>query len=282
MNILTFDIEDWFHILDHNATSSETEWISYESRINNSLDLIINILNEFDYKATFFCLGWVAKKNPKVIDRIIDNGHEIGSHSMMHQLVYDQSLKEFEQDVECSIKTLEDISGKRVKYYRAPGFSITDHCKWAIEILIKYGIEVDSSIFPTGRAHGGFPSYPHSSPSIIRYNGVDLKELPIGYASIFGKSIIFSGGGYFRLFPYGLIKYWTKNSRYVMTYLHPRDLDGNQPVIRDLSYIRKFKSYVGLKGAESKLKRWLNDFEFIDFGTAIRTIDWGTVPIVDL
>ena len=97
-----------------------------------------------------------------------------------------------------------------------------------------------------------------------------------------GNPIIFSGGGYFRLFPYTLIKRWTTNSGYVMTYLHPRDLDPTQPIINELSFLRKFKTYVGLKNAENKLEKWLSDFEFTDMATAIQMIDWENVPVVNL
>ena len=200
----------------------------------------------------------------------------------MHQLIYEQTQKEFAKDLEHSVKTLEDLTGQKVKYFRAPGFSITENEKWAFEILVKQGIEVDSSIFPAARAHGGFPSYKEPVPSLLKYNGIQLKELPINYTTFMGKPIIFSGGGYFRLFPYPLIKKWTKQSGYVMSYLHPRDFDAGQPVIKELSLPRKFKSYVGLKGAANKLEQWLSDFEFIDVGTAIEGINWDKVPIVEL
>ena len=282
MNILTFDIEEWFHLLDNSSTKTINEWSHFESRIHANLERIFLILEKTDQRATFFCLGWIAETYPEIIRQIVDKGYEIGSHTRMHQLVYEQAPEEFRQDVEYSIKTLEDIIGRKVKYFRAPGFSIREDNKWAFEILSELGIEADSSIFPGPRAHGGFPSYKSPVPSIIKYQGIKLKEFPINYTTLWGKQIIFSGGGYFRLFPYPLIKHWTAKSNYVMTYLHPRDFDTTQPIIKELSMVRKFKSYVGLKGAESKLESWLSDFEFIDMGAAIQKIDWGKVPVVEL
>lgn len=282
MRILTFDIEEWFHLLDNGSTQTEKQWNNFESRIHQNMDRIFNQLERNNVKATFFCVGWIAEKYPEIIREIVNRGYEIGSHTRMHQLVYSQQPEEFKNDVEHSIKTLEDISGKKVKYFRAPGFSITEENKWAFEVLANLGIEIDCSVFPAARSHGGFPSYKEPSPSMIRYNGIEIKEMPINYQTAFGKPVIFSGGGYFRLFPYPLIKKWTRESNYIMTYFHPRDFDGGQPVISDLSRARKFKSYVGIKGAESKLDKWLKDFDFIDIQTADGQIAWATVPVVKL
>jgi polysaccharide deacetylase family protein (PEP-CTERM system associated) len=282
IHILTFDVEEWFHLLDNDSTKTIKEWSQYESRIHANMDRIFDFLEKTNRKATFFCLGWIVEKYPDVIRDIVNRGYEIGSHSRMHQLVYEQKPKSFQADLEFSIKTLEDTTGQKVKYFRAPGFSIREDSKWAFEIMASLGIEVDCSIFPAIRSHGGFPSYTKPSPSILSYKGIILKELPINYVSYFGKPLIFSGGGYFRLVPYPLIHYWTKNSDYVMSYLHPRDFDYNQPIINELSLLRKFKSYVGLNGAAHKFEHWLTDFEFVDIGTALKSINWIEVPIVEI
>lgn len=282
MNILTIDVEDWYHLLDNDYTKSFNEWKNFETRIQYGLDIIFSILDKYNQKATFFFLTWLAEKHKDLVHQILERGYEIGSQSHYHQLVYEQNPREFKEDLIRSIKTLEDVSGQRVKYYRAPGFSLTENNKWAFEILTQEGIEVDCSIFPAPRGHGGFPSYTSPVPSLIKYNGIEIKELPINYTKLFGKPLIFSGGGYFRLFPYYLIKHWTKRSNYVMSYLHPRDVDPGQPMIKELPITRKFKSYVGLKNAEKKLEKWLTDFEFVDIGTAVKQIDWEKVPVVDL
>jgi len=282
MQILTFDIEEWFHILDNASTKTENEWGNYDSRICNNVEKILSALEQTDTKATFFCLGWVAEKYPHIIKKIVANGYELGSHSYMHQLIYEQDKDSFESDLESSIKRIEDVSGAKVKYFRAPGFSIRAENMWAFEIISRLGIEVDCSVFPAHRAHGGLPSYKESRPAIIKYNDISLKELPINYLKLLGFPIIYSGGGYFRLFPYQLIKYWTKKSHYLMSYLHPRDFDPDQPVIEELSMQRRIKSYIGLNRAEKKLLNWLSDFDFIDVGTAVKRIDWDKAPIVEL
>jgi polysaccharide deacetylase family protein (PEP-CTERM system associated) len=282
MKILTFDIEDWFHILDNDSTKSLNEWKNYESRIHKNTERVLSLLNETNKKATFFCLGWVAERYPEIIREIVSHGYEIGSHTRMHQLAYEQNRDEFKKDVEHSIKILENISGQKVKYFRAPGFSITEKNLWAFEILYELGIEIDSSVFPAERAHGGIPGFGVATPSIIEYQGIKLKEFPINTIPILSKNIVFSGGGYFRLFPYFLINKWSKKSPYIMTYFHPRDFDYKQPLIQGLSPFRRFKTYVGLKKAEPKLRKWLNEYPFIDLGTANKLIDWNTVKTIHL
>lgn len=282
MNILTFDIEDWFHQLEHKSTQTAKEWGNYEVRIHKNTERILDILEQTNTSATFFVLGWIAEKYPEVIRSIADRGYELGSHTHSHQLVYQQTPKMFKNDVAKSIKTIEDISGKKVKYFRAPGFSITQDSLWSLEVLHQLGIEIDCSIFPANRAHGGLPNFGQDKPSIIQYNKVELKALPINYTKVFGKPIIFSGGGYFRFFPYPLLSYWTKKSDYVMSYIHPRDLDATQPMITDLPLSRKFKFKVGLKQAEKKFEKWLTDFDFIDIKTANEQIDWQTARKIKL
>jgi len=282
MKILTFDIEEWFHILDNEKTKTISDWNNFDSRIQFGMDIIYDILENSNCSATFFVVGWMAEKYPEIIREIRERGFEIGSHTHLHQLAYEQDRKTFYNDVEKSIKTLEDCTGEKVTSFRAPGFSITEKNKWAFEALHELGITKDSSLFPAIRAHGGLPSFSSSIPSIIEYNGIKLKEFPINTHTFFGKQLIFSGGGYFRLLPYKIIEKWTLQSNYVMTYFHPRDFDRDQPIVPGLSLQRHFKSYVGIKKCKSKLERWLNDFDFIDLNAADKIINWNKVPIVKL
>lgn len=282
MNILTFDIEEWFHILDNDSTRSEKEWSNFEYRLEANMDRIFELLERKNQKATFFVLGWVAREFPRVLKKINDYGYEIATHSDRHQLAYEQSKDEFRNDLEKSIKSIEDVIGAKVKSYRAPGFSIKEENKWVFEELVRYGIETDCSVFPARRSHGGFESYGVAEPSIIQTSGVELKEFPINLYEIGGKKMIFSGGGYFRLLPYWMIKQMMKKSDYVMTYFHPRDFDKDQPLIEELSRIRKFKSYYGLSGAFNKLDKLITDFEFIDLAEAIVQVEWSKVKRVDV
>lgn len=282
MNILTFDTEEWFHLLDNDSTRSEAQWVNYEKRIEGNVGRILDILDSTNTKATFFVIGWVAKTYPELVKRISEK-YEIGSHTMNHQLVWQQSREDFKQDVEESIHRLEDITGKKITKFRAPGFSIRESEGWAFETLYNLGITTDSSVFPAHHAHGGMPSYPGKGPALIKHNGAAIREFPIPFRTIAGKLIIFSGGGYFRLFPYSKIKKWSEESSdYLLSYIHPRDLDANQPMIKELNSFRRFKSYYGLAGAERKLRKWLTDFKFVDLEEAENMIDWSNVPQFEL
>lgn len=282
MNILTFDVEEWFHLLDFDATRTEAEWGKFEVRIHENVERIFRILDETDTKATFFIIGWIAKTYPELVKKIAER-YQIGCHTMNHQLVWQQTPEEFREDVSSGVKLLEDITGKKVECFRAPGFSIRASEGWAFEILAELGIKYDCSIFPAEHAHGGMPSYTKAVPGIIEYHGIRMKEFPVSFKKIAGKHIIFSGGGYFRLCPYPLVKQWTRESSdYLLAYIHPRDLDGNQPMLEGLPLMRTFKSYVGLKGAEKKLRHWLTDFDFMDVETAVSKVDWDKAPVVVL
>ena len=282
MKILTFDIEEWYHILDNQSTKTQLNWNNYEERINQNMDKIFNFLEINNLSATFFVVGWIAEKYPHIIKKLDSMNFEIGSHTHYHQLMYEQSKKEIKEDLGKSIEVIEQTIGKKVKCFRAPGFSITEKNKWAFEVLINKGITHDCSVFPASRAHGGMPNYKLAVPSIIRCGGAELKEFPINTTKLLFKDWIYSGGGYFRLTPYSLIKYWTSKSEYIMTYFHPRDFDPEQPIIKELSNFRKFKSYIGLKSSMKKLNKWVNDFNFIDLKEADKTINWNEVPLVKL
>lgn len=282
MNILTFDIEEWFHLLDNDSTRSEEQWKGFEVRIYENMERIFRILEETDTKATFFVIGWIAKTYPDIVRRIASK-YQVGSHTMNHQLVWQQSQEAFREDVSSSIKLLEDITGQKVEAFRAPGFSIRESEGWAFEILHELGICMDSSVFPAHHAHGGMSSFASPTPSWIEYKGIRMKEFPIVYKNLLGKHVIFSGGGYFRLMPYGLLHKWTEECPdYMLGYIHPRDLDKGQPMVKDLNAFRRFKSYYGLNGAEKKLRRWLAEFKFVDMRTADGLIDWDNASIIKL
>lgn len=282
MRILTFDVEEWFHILDNESTKSEAEWSRYERRLEMNMDRILELLDAKHLKATFFCLGWVAREFPHVIRTIAEHGHEIASHSDRHQLVFEQKREDFIEDLHRSVCELEAITASKVISYRAPGFSLMKEHDWVFEVLANHGIEVDCSVFPAARAHGGFASFGAARPVWVEAGGLRLKEFPINLYSIAGQPLVFSGGGYFRLLPYSFISYMMRRSDYVMTYFHPRDFDPLQPVIKELGLMRKFKSYYGLTGAFIKFMRLVSDSEFIDLKTAVDRYDWESADVIQI
>lgn len=279
MNILTFDIEEWFH---YDAKSDVALWDNYEVRIFDSLDRILNALEKRSQKATFFCMGWIARKHPKLLLQIKNAGHEIGCHSDMHKFITDLSIIEFRKDTEMAINSIEDVINDKIKMYRAPAFSITERNTWAFDVLIENGIEIDCSIFPASHDYGGYKSFGSTKPSIIKTNGNLIKEFPMSTGFLMGKPLVYSGGGFFRLYPYWVIKKLILSNDYVMTYFHPRDFDVRQPVLRHLPVIRLFKSYYGLYGAFSKFSKLLDEFNFVSVLEASHSIDWENVRIVNL
>ncbi len=274
VRILTFDIEEWFHLLDIDSISSVDKWDSYEARIHSNTMRILQLLKDCNQKATFFCLGWIAEKYPQIIAHISSEGYEVGSHTSYHQLAYKMTPGQFRDDLRRSIDTLESITGKKVRSFRVPGFSITKKNLWAFEIIAQCGIQFDSSVFPATRNHGGLKEFDSTRPCIINTTFGEIKEFPINTFRFLGKSIVFSGGGYFRLFPYYLIHWFICRSQYVMSYFHPRDFDPHQPLIQGLPISRRFRSYTGLKSAFTKLKKMLDSFHFTDIDGAISRIEW--------
>ena len=282
MKILTFDIEDWFHIIQKYPDDILEKWDNYEVRIHNGMDKIFKILDENNVKATFFVLGYIARKHPEVVKRIHDLGYEVGAHSDMHRAAYRQNIEEYRKDLANCIDTLENLTGEKVVSYRAPGFSIKKQNVWIFEVLHDLGIKYDASIFPAVRDHGGFDDFAASRPVVIKYNKCYIKEFPMSVNSMFGEKFAVTGGGYFRFFPYRIMKKMVQKEKYTMTYFHPRDFDPTQPVLSGLSIKRKFKSYYNLSNSYSKLKKLVVDFDFIDMREANKIIDWENAPVVDL
>jgi polysaccharide deacetylase family protein (PEP-CTERM system associated) len=270
MNILTFDIEEWFLYEKNNLYKNSL----YVEKLNNLLYILLDNLEKYNIQATFFCIGIIAKKYPNVINTIISKGHEIACHSNKHEWLTTLSVKQFDEDTYTAIDSIEQLTGRKIICYRAPAFSITSNNLWTFEILAKYGIEIDCSIFPAKRDFGGLPEYNCSVPSLLIHNGILIKEFPVSITDFFGKKIIYSGGGYFRLMPYKLIKYFMKNNDYTMTYFHLRDFDVNQKKKYSLRY---FKNYYGIEYAFKKFLSLINDYNFINIKLADELIDWNTV-----
>jgi polysaccharide deacetylase family protein (PEP-CTERM system associated) len=279
MNILTFDIEDWW-VYDKYMLGEKEDYIP---RLNGYLDKILDLFDHRGIKVTFFCLGEVANNYPEVIRKIASKKHNIGCHSFSHRFLGDATYKEIKNDTHKAIDVIENIIGEKVIAYRAPAFSIMEKNKWIFEILYENGIKYDCSIFPADRSFGGFPSFYHKIPSIVYFNGISIKEFPISTTKILGKDVAYSGGGYFRLFPYWKIKSIVNKSDYVMTYFHIKDFDKEQ-VKRynsfhgESSLSRYFKKYYGLNRCFTKFTKFVSDFDFISVRQADDIIDWEKSP----
>lgn len=278
MRILTFDIEDWYN---HDDYSRDFAWEKHEVRIYEGTEKILTSLAERNMKGTFFCVGWLAEHHPKVIKDIAAAGHHLGCHSYQHELASRFTKEEFKEDTYKAKRLIEDVAGCEVDAFRVPSFSITKDNLWAFDVLAELGFKYDSSVFPSTHEFGGIPTYP-AEPSILHTHNGDLKEFPISLGHFMGREMVFSGGGYFRVMPYFLLQKWTKKSEYLLSYFHPSDFDPGQPQMPQLSLMRQFKNRVGLKGSYKMYKRYIKEFDFVDFREADKQIDWAKCPQINI
>ena len=272
-NILTVDVEDWFHIcaLD-NGNGNVGIWNKYESRVVSNTERILSILKSNNTNATFFFLGWVAEQYPQLVVRTKGEGHEIATHGYAHKLVYEQSPEEFLADLNKSVEIIENITKSKVIGNRSAGFSITEKTPWAFEMITKAGLQYDSTVFPASRGHGGLVGAERNI-HIIKTSQGSIQEFPISIINVFGQDVAFSGGGYLRLYPYWFIKSsiarLNKKGIPAVVYLHPRDLDTTQPRMK-MPFKRRFKSYVNISTTENKVKSLLCDFNFVSIKEVIK------------
>ena len=280
MNILTFDVEDWYNC---DFISEDFDWDKFEYCLDKAFIPILDELDSRGLKSTCFCLGWLAEKHPDIIREISRRGHQIGCHSYQHELSFRFTPEQFVADTSKAKTLLEDITGRPVEVFRAPGFSITEENPWAIDSLVEMGFKYDCSVFPADHDYGGMPNYGYAEPAILKTkSGNTIKEFPINIHKIAGKNLVFSGGGFFRFFPYSVIKHWAKGTSYMMTYFHPREFDPDTPKVESLPLMRKFKTYVNVKGNFNKWKRLMDDFSFVNVEIADKAIDWARARIIEL
>ena len=285
MNILTFDIEEWYIEQAYHGGRRE-QYQTYDRYLKSILDL----LEERSICATFFCVGNMAVHFPQVVRLIADHGHEVGCHSHSHHWLTKMTPEELRRDTLDALHALQDVSGQPVESYRAPAFSIGEQNKWAFPILAECGIKRDASVFPMPRDFGGFASFPSQEPVLIDCGGAQIQEFPIGSTKILGREVAYSGGGYFRFFPLWYLRKKIKHSPYVMTYFHIGDLMHKKGgVMSRAAYETYFKepgtlpnrlkryvkSNLGTAGAFSKMSQLIRTFNFISLEDAGAKIAWN-------
>ena len=227
------------------------------------------MFEQFDVKATFFVLGWVAERHPQLVREIAARGHEIACHGFSHRLVYQQSPEEFYEETLRSKSLLEDITGTEIFGYRAASYSVVRESLWALDILVELGFIYDSSIFPVHHDRYGIPDAKRAPHRMSTPKGKSIVEWPLATASIFGVRLPVAGGGYFRLLPYwlshwGLASINRSEQRPFIFYLHPWEIDPAQPRV-SASWLSRFRHYTNLGKCEERLRRLLGEFRF---GTA--------------
>jgi len=276
VNAFTIDVEEHFQVSAFEATIARNQWGDFPSRVVANTKRLLALLAEHAVKATFFVLGWTAKRHPALVREIEAAGHEIASHGFWHRIVYDQSPNKFREDIRLGRDVLQEIVGHRVTTYRAPSFSITRRSLWAREILVEEGFDVDSSVFPIHHDRYGIPDAPLDIHRIDTPAG-PLWEFPPSVACIGGMRLPVGGGGYFRLYPLR----WTTallrrihrlDQRPFMFYMHPWEVDPGQPRIAVKSRLSRFRHYVNLSGTEAKLSTLFQQFRFAPVAEVIRSV----------
>ena len=291
MNILTFDIEEWY------LESVKLNRPERYSQLDETFAKVMDELDRLGMKGTFFCVGQLAISHPQVICKIVARGHEIGCHSNIHTWLDKMTPEVLENDTTEALKALEDVSGQKVVSYRAPAFSITPRNKWAVNVLAESGIKNDASIFPTNRDFGGYKGFPQDTPCIVSHEGDTLKEFPINLMSMLGKQIAYSGGGYFRLMPYWLVNRMLKRRDYNICYFHLADLiqQGSKLMTKQAyeeyfkepgtlknRLIRYAKSNAGRGDVLGKLNKLLSDNQFVNIQQADEMLDWSRMNTIHL
>ncbi len=263
-NMMTFDIEDWFHSNLEGVDSDA--WEGYERRVVEPTQRLLQALDETRNRATFFVLGKVAEEFPGLVREIRQGGHEIASHGFGHQLVYRQTENEFRLDLKKSVAVLEDVTGEKVRGYRAPSWSINEKTPWAWDCFREFGIEYDASLYPFATYLYGSNEAPRFAHQIVSPGLSAIQEVPPSVVELFHKRIPFCGGFFLRAFPLSFVKWCvrrinTHDQQPAVLYLHPWEIDVGQPRLQ-LSMKERFIKYGNLAGTEAKLRKLLQAFRF--------------------
>jgi polysaccharide deacetylase family protein (PEP-CTERM system associated) len=264
VNYLTIDVEDYFQVAAFEKIILPTNWEGYASRVERNINKILDLFSTHGVKGTFFIVGWTAERYPEMVKEIAARGHEIGCHSYWHQKIYNLTPSEFRQDTKKAKEILEEITGRSIKGYRAPTYSITQESLWALDIIEELGFRWDSSIFPVLHDNYGIPEAPRFEYKLPDH---DLKEYPISTTLFFGRNVPIGGGGYFRIFPYwftrsALRKINIQENKPFVFYLHPWEVDPDQPRVASAGWKSRFRHYCNLDKTEIRLKHLLQDFRF--------------------
>jgi polysaccharide deacetylase family protein (PEP-CTERM system associated) len=257
-------VEEYFQVTGFAGQIDPACWDYYESRVERGTYDLLILLAVAGQRATFFVLGWVARRHPRLVRAIANAGHEVASHGYWHQLVTAQTLGQFRADVRAAKAVLEDVLGQEVVGYRAPCFSIAPECDWAFDVLAEEGYAFDSSVAAGRRASCGHLAGDGCPFELTTPSGV-LQEYPLPSARWLGRNVPVGGGGYFRMFPYAVTRHalraWNAGGKPFAVYLHPWEMDPEQPRLR-VPLTKAFRHYVNLSRTRPRLERLLADFRF--------------------
>jgi polysaccharide deacetylase family protein (PEP-CTERM system associated) len=277
VNVLTVDLEAYFHATAFAPHVARTAWESLPARLESACDRLLEMFDRHRVLATFFVLGWIGERFPGLVRRIAAAGHEIGCHGLDHRLIYDLQPKEFRAETRRARRTLEEVIGQPVIGYRAATFSITAASQWALDVLIEERFLYDSSIFPIHHDRYGLPGAPRFAHTVRRPAGL-IVELPPSTVQLGSVVLALSGGGYFRLYPYWLFRrgvlQLNRVERQPLVFLiHPWEIDPGQPKL-PAPRLTTWRHRVNLSRTLPRLERLLGEFTFAPAADVLRNAGW--------
>jgi polysaccharide deacetylase family protein (PEP-CTERM system associated) len=266
-NVVSVDVEDYFHAEAFSGVTKSSLWDSYTSRVEGNTRRLLELLASFNVHGTFFVLGWVADRFPGLVREIAAGGHELGCHSYWHRLIYKLDPAEFREDTRCAKDVIEQIWGQPVTIYRAPTYSVIDRSVWALEILAELGFSCDSSIYPIHHDRYGMPDAPRA-PFRFQTPSGPMTELPLTTFRLAGHNMPVGGGGYLRVLPkmytrLGL-KQVQKEGLPVIIYIHPWEVDPDQPRL-PVGLSTRLRHYTNLSRTFERLRSLLQDGTYTSF-----------------
>jgi len=287
--VFTVDVEEYFQVHAFEGLVAREAWDSFPSRVERNTGAVLDTLDRWGARGTFFVLGWVAKRHPRLVRRIAQSGHEVASHGWSHRKVTSLTPEEFRKEVRSSRNLLEDLTGTRIWGFRAPSFSVVPGVEWAFDVLLEEGYRYDSSVFPVHRLGNCFPGAPREPHLLVRPSG-ELLELPMATLTVGGLSVPAAGGAYFRHWPYQLVRQAFRQLSAKggpgVFYIHPWEVDPGQPRLA-VGPLARLRHYRGLARTAAALERLLGEFAFtsaaVRFGLAESKTGpdpaWG-IPLV--
>jgi polysaccharide deacetylase family protein (PEP-CTERM system associated) len=263
VNGLSVDVEDWFQVGAFENVIGRGDWDGLSLRVEDNVLRILDLFDEAEVKATFFTLGWVAKRHGPLMRRIVEAGHELASHGYDHARVFTFDRKAFAEDIRKARAILEDASGVKVIGYRAPSFSFDQRTPWAYMELAEQGYAYSSSVAPVAHDHYGWKEAPRFAFKPLPWS--DLVEIPVTTAILGGKRVAAGGGGFFRVLPYGFSR-WAirqvnrREGRPAVFYFHPWEIDPDQPRVPNAPIKSRLRHYTNLDRMAPKLRELVHEF----------------------
>ena len=277
VNILSIDVEEWFHPEAVQHLFPAESWDMQDARLEHNVEKLLSLFEKREVKATFFILGWIARRYPQLLKKIASNGHEIASHGNSHRMVTKLTPESFRADLSESINIIQNITGNKVLGFRAPTFSIIQETRWAWEIMLDIGLQYDSSVYPIWHDRYGIPDAPRHPYIALHKNTKELIEFPMPTIKVVKKNIPFGGGGYLRIFPLVFtkfaIKQFNKEGLPAIFYAHPWEFDSKQQRLA-LGKIQTWRHYYNIKNNLHKLDILLKNFRWTSFQDLMQEDDF--------